>query len=491
MNISTNLHKARTFEEKHRKNFLKESKPIYHLSSPIGWINDPNGFSEFNKEYHLFYQYHPYSKHWGPMHWGHSKTKDFIRWEQLPAAMAPDTDYDMQGCFSGSAIEVDNKHILMYTGVMDQVDVDGSRSSRQTQCIAIGDGMNYEKLDNNPVIIGDMLPEGSSMEDFRDPKMWKEDGIFYAVVGNRSADGSGQIALFQSYNISDWEFVTIIAHNNNEFGKMWECPDFFALDGKQVMLTSPQEMCAKGYEYHNGNGTLCLIGDYDKQAHTYTREYSQAIDYGLDFYAPQTLLSSDGRRIMIGWMHNWENDMTPKEFDWSGMMTIPRELYIRDGKLIQNPIREIKSYYEDTIEYKEVKVDKKIALKGIEGRELDMTVDLIETNCEKFNIFVAQDEEYQTLISFEPSKGLLTFDRNYSGTTQDTIYMRKMSVNNRDGKITLRILLDKYSVEIFANDGEQAMTSVIFTPVKVKGITFCTEGGSAKMSIIKHSIIIK
>jgi beta-fructofuranosidase len=193
---------------------------------------------------------------------------------------------------------------------------------------------------------------------------------------------------------------------------------------------------------------------------------------------------------MIGWMHNWENYMTPKEFGWSGMMTIPRELCIRDGKLIQNPIREIINYYEDTIEYKEIKVDNKIALKGIEGRELDMTVDLIEGNCKKFNIFVAQDEEYQTLISYEPSKELLTFDRNYSGTTQDTIYLRKMCVKNRDSKITLRILLDKYSVEIFVNEGEQAMTSVIFTPVKVKGITFCTEGGSAKMNIIKHRIKI-
>ena len=100
------LDKARVFEEEAANNISEKERPSFHLSAPVGWINDPNGFSNFNGEYHLFYQYHPYDIKWGPMHWGHSKTKDFIKWEQLPVALAPDEEYDKGGCFSGSAIEV-------------------------------------------------------------------------------------------------------------------------------------------------------------------------------------------------------------------------------------------------------------------------------------------------------------------------------------------------------------------------------------------------
>lgn len=98
-NSSEILNKARVFEEESIKSIPKEQRPLFHLSSPVGWINDPNGFSKFAKEYHLFYQYYPYDTKWGPMHWGHSKTKDFIKWEQLPTALAPDQEYDMGGCF--------------------------------------------------------------------------------------------------------------------------------------------------------------------------------------------------------------------------------------------------------------------------------------------------------------------------------------------------------------------------------------------------------
>ena len=136
------LEKVRKYEKEFINCISKEEKPSFHLCAPIGWINDPNGFSTFNIEYHLFYQYHPYDVVWGPMYWGHSKTNDFIKWEQLPIALAPEASYDMGGCFSGSALEYDGKHVIMYTGVLDNKDENGERVVRQTQCIAIGDGEN-------------------------------------------------------------------------------------------------------------------------------------------------------------------------------------------------------------------------------------------------------------------------------------------------------------------------------------------------------------
>lgn len=140
------LTRARKYEQEKAEPQDAENRPAFHVTPPVGWMNDPNGFSLYQGEYHLFYQYHPYSTQWGPMHWGHCKTKDFVKWEQLPCALAPDTDYDGQGCFSGSAVEHEGKHILMYTSVRELETEDGARVIRQTQSIAVGDGLNYTKI---------------------------------------------------------------------------------------------------------------------------------------------------------------------------------------------------------------------------------------------------------------------------------------------------------------------------------------------------------
>ena len=158
----------------------------FHLMPPEGWLNDPNGLCYFNGEYHLFYQYHPYNSHWGPMHWGHAVSKDLLHWKYLPAALAPDMEYDRDGCFSGSAITLDDgRHMLMYTGVGKETQADGSCREVQTQCIAVGNGADYEKYPENPVLDETDLPEGSSRFDFRDPRIWRgADGKYYCAVGN-------------------------------------------------------------------------------------------------------------------------------------------------------------------------------------------------------------------------------------------------------------------------------------------------------------------
>ena len=153
------LRKARLYEEENRPK-AAGSLPVYHLTGGIGWINDPNGFSSYRGEVHCFFQYYPYRTLWGPMHWGHAKTSDFIRWEFLPAAMAPDAAFDRDGCFSGSAVELpDGRQLLLYTGVIKELQADGSYTEYETQCAAVGDGIDYEKTAFNPVIGADALPE--------------------------------------------------------------------------------------------------------------------------------------------------------------------------------------------------------------------------------------------------------------------------------------------------------------------------------------------
>ena len=487
------LQRARDFEAQYGPHIPDSERPAFHATPTIGWMNDPNGFSFYQGECHLFYQYHPYSNEWGPMHWGHLKTRDFITWERLPAALAPDKDYDAAGCFSGGAVELpDGRQLLMYTGVRRGHNAEGYIQDIQAQCIAVGDGLNYEKILDNPVLDAKDLPEGGSAIDFRDPKVWWDGDIFYAVIGNRTADGSGAILLYQSRDGLKWELVRTLDRCHNQYGKMWECPDFFLLDGKQVLITSPQEMNPVGLEFHAGNGTVCLIGDYEPKGKGFMRQYVQSIDYGLDFYAPQTLLAPDGRRIMIAWMQNWDTaGAKPHHCRWFGQMTLPRELSIRNGRLYQNPVRELENYRDCCVIHRNIPVCGEINLPGVQGRALDMTVTVRPNGAEPyrwFRIRVAKDGEHETIIRYRPSNGTLKIDRTRSGLPRDIVHTRSFLVRPQDGAIKLRVILDRFSVEVFVNDGEQAASTVIYTRQEADAITF-EAGGSVLMDVEKYDLV--
>ena len=158
------LREARRHEEIAEQLIPPQARPSFHLSSRVGWMNDPNGFSYYQGKYHLFYQYYPYESKWGPMHWGHAVSEDLLHWEYLPAALAPDTPADKDGCFSGSAVELaDGRQLLMYTGVSAGPKLpDGTSDDRQTQCVAVGDGVNYEKCPGNPVLTGEDIPRAAA-----------------------------------------------------------------------------------------------------------------------------------------------------------------------------------------------------------------------------------------------------------------------------------------------------------------------------------------
>ncbi len=489
--VNAQLLKVRRMEKKQIHDIPKEERPAYHMSSPTGWINDPNGFSVFQGQYHLFFQYHPFSKKWGPMHWGHCTSEDFIKWEYLPCALAPEESYDEGGCYSGSAIEVDGEHVLIYTGIMDRYLDDGFHYYRQVQCIAKGDGIDYRKGEENPIITGESLPEGSSLEDFRDPKVWREDDGYYLVVGSRAKDGSGQILMYYSEDLNQWEYVTVLEQSKNKYGKMWECPDFFSLGDRQILLVSPQDMRAKGLEFHNGNNSIFIYGQYEKESHQFKREKVTSADYGLDFYAAQTLLTQDGRRILIGWMQSWDANITPASFQWSGMMTIPRELTLEHGRIYQRPVRELEKYRTDMVRYDNLSITGSTILKNITGRILELLVEITGFDFEYFRIQFAKSDEYQTFLQYNHKKRCLTIDRTHSGIDRDVVCRRKMELapiqeENSKEVLKLRILLDKYSVEVFANDGEKVMSSLFYTPLEAESIVFDSDG-TACINIIKYS----
>lgn len=495
--ISQTLREARKYEEASGKMIPKGEKPAFHLAARTGWMNDPNGFSYYGGKYHLFYQYNPYDVRWDTMHWAHAVSDDLLHWEHLPAALAPDEPYDRDGCFSGSAATLaDGRQLLMYTGVLEEKRRDGEARITQTQCLAVGDGVDYEKVGNNPVIDGEGLPEGFSRSDFRDPKMWqKEDGTYCCVIGNRAADGSGQILLYTSPDGFAWSFQKVLAKNNNRFGKMWECPDFFELDGAGVLIVSPQDMLPQGFEYHNGNGTLCLVGDYDEAAAAFTEKYNQSVDYGIDFYAPQTVLTPDGRRVMIGWMQNWDTcEFRSPHMRWFGQMSLPRELSVKNGRLYQKPVRELEALRGGRVEHKGITFSDTVRLDGVEGRKADLELKLRAADAQapyqKFALRFAQNDEYQTSLSFRPREGILKIDRKFSGSRRAIIHQRRCLVNDpasRQGELTLRVILDRCSVEVFVNDGEQVMTATLFTEQEAAGISFFADG-AVEMDVVMYEL---
>ena len=488
------LERARIYEEEFSVNIPSEERPLFHLPARIGWMNDPNGFSYYQGRYHLFYQYYPYEPKWGPMHWAHAVSDDLLMWEHLPCALAPDQPYDDFGCFSGSGLELaDGTHMLMYTGVSNTGrKPDGTHSDRQVQCLAFGDGHNYTKYDANPVIADDLLPEGLTIEHFRDPKIWQEaDGSFACVVGACSESGDGKILKYTSADGLKWEFACIYASNDDRFGTMWECPDTFELDGKQVLLVSPQDMLAQGDEFASGNGTLALIGHVDKTTGSFVEESCHAIDYGIDFYATQTTCAPDGRRIMVAWMQNWDTISMANNVSWFGQVAIPRELSVKDDRLLQQPVRELEALRSNHVHYERVRVEGERVFRGVRGRAVDLSVRVhpVEDAAEyrEFAIWFAQDERFHSSIRFKPANSELKLNRKHSGLRRDVVHHRKCTVIDYENELKLRIILDRFSVEIFVGEGEQTLAMCIPTDLSADGICFFADG-EALIDIDKYDL---
>lgn len=495
--MSQRLQEVRSFEEDAEKRIPECARPMFHLTARAGWMNDPNGFSYYQGKYHLFYQYHPYKTIWGPMYWGHAVSDDLVRWKFLPAALAPDQEYDQDGCFSGTAIELpDGTHALLYTGVRNENQDDGTIEGVQTQCVALGNGVDYVKYEKNPVLDERDLPEGASRFDFRDPKIWRKgDGSYRLLVGSRSVrDFDGKLQLYSSPNGLDWTFLKTLIENRDRFGRMWECPDIFPLDGKTILIVSPQDMLATDNEYHSGNGTVAIIGSYDDETDTFIEESNQTLDSGIDFYAPQTVETPDGRRVMIGWFQNWDTLKPPThERAWNGQMSTPRELHLRNGRIVQSPVRELETYRRNPVRYSDVLFSGSLKLDGIRGRCLDLEIELEADDpndlYQKFTINFAENESFHSSVSYKPGKGSLKIDRRYSGTRRAFLTDRAAKIQSVNGRIKLRLILDRFSVEVFANDGENVLSMTLYTVQSADGISFHCDK-PVRMNITQYDLCV-
>lgn len=462
-------------ENKKEKVKNGQMRQHYHFMPETGWINDPNGLIYYKGRYHYFYQFNPYYGHWDYMHWGHAVSRDLLHWEYLPVALAPSEEYDDHmrgGCFSGSAIEHDGKLFLMYTGTSNR-----GEGYEQTQCIAYSeDGIHFTKYEGNPVICS---PKSVPSDLFRDPKVWKHEGTYYMVCG-ASRNRRAQALLYRSKDMLHWEFVNVLAESRGEWGYMWECPDFYRLDDKYVLMFSPMGESDRKAVY--------LVGDFDYNTGKFIWHVSGEIDWGMDYYAPQSFLAPDGRRIIVGWANEWQwmsfwKDWGPTYKEgWCGFFNLPREVRLMPDHTLQFvPIEELKTLRQNeyrsaafTVEEKEMNLT---AGDGI-SFEMKMRVDLEKTDASRLEIDLRCGEGRKTICTFDFEHGTMQVDRNVSdgwskGGSHSTLFLKGKK------ELDIHIFSDQSSLEIFADQYQNNHANNIFAGNAQNQIKIRTYGGNA------------
>ena len=454
------------------KNITKNYRPFFHFSTPKGWCNDPNGFSFYKGKVHLFYQYNPFDTKWGPMHWGHATSKNMLKWKNKKIALFPDKTYDNGGCFSGSAIEHDGKHYLIYTGIQKITDKD----SLQQQCLAFGNGRKYSKFQKNPVITAENIPFDFDITNFRDPKVFQINGYYFLICMLQQKNGKSALAILRSENLQNWQFLNIIDKCTENISRLWECPDFFTLNNKDIILISAKDMTENPeLNFFNGDNNLYITGTLDSlfnfQRDTRPENNFTAaqIDYGIDFYAQQTCLLPDQRRILIAWMQNWESPITPSHYKWTGMMTLPREISLYKDRLIQKPIREFEKLKKSLLQGKLSNCEFKL-IQEESKRTFELILEIPHEYIYSKGIseitlnISSNDKEYVTL-SIELCKMKITFDRShtkYGGQTPKRTVILPPLLPLETDDLYVHIIGDYNSLETYLNKGEFWFTNAYF-----------------------------
>lgn len=297
-----------------------------HLRAPGSWLNDPNGFIYYKGKYHLFYQHFPFSTRWGTMHWGHAISDDLVHWEHLGVSLFPTKVYDKDGCFSGSALEVDGDMYLYYTGVRYyaseaencHVSLNDVYECNQIY-ITSKDGIHFDNYDDKhlflPVIYDDDI---AYYNHTRDPKLWKDGDEYFMVLGSSYKMETGRIIVLKSKDAKKWDITSV--STDKKFGRILECPDLFTIGGEQILLISPMYIVPESEGYTSQS----MIGkvEFDPKEGKFTKFGDfEFIDHGRDIYATQSCEDEEGRRVMVVWVRMPKDADNPwDEKPWNGMM---------------------------------------------------------------------------------------------------------------------------------------------------------------------------
>ncbi|KAG5501261.1 hypothetical protein JIQ42_06262 [Leishmania sp. Namibia] len=489
--------------------------PDYHMASFASWMGVPGGLCYHNGLYHVFYQHNPFSENWGPMHWGHLTSKDLVHWQHQPIALAPGEPFDHDGCFSGSSVSHDNKLYIFYTGHTwradgDHTDGTGAMgeggSFYQQQCLAVSsDGVNFEKL-------GAVVRPPPGYVHFRDPKVWYRDGRWWMVCGARDTSKDlGQLLLFTTEDLLHWDDknwqVLGMAEDKNVF--MWECPDVFQVNQVDVFLYSPQGMRKNGYAHRNRFQSGYLLGKWNASIATEAPAQVEAgaprgtaargravggprwrtsfevtqrfreIDRGHDFYAPQTLTTVDGRRLIIGWMDMWESPMPTRGHGWSGCLTLPRELILDPftGSIRMVPPKELAMLRRAQAAIPSQRVQEStdvLLVENCTSYELDISFNAETSTAEKYGLWLGSGAE----LYVDAQSKRLVLNRHYPHHMLSGYRSCEMPTSVL---LRLHVFIDRSSMEVFVNNGEATFSSRVFPEEGDRALRVFSVNGTADM----------
>lgn len=439
-------------------------RPSWHISPPQGLLNDPNGFIYHNGQYHMFYQWYPYACVHKDKYWAHLTSPDLINWQWQPLALTPSDWFDSHGVFSGHALSHRGQLMLFYTG---NTRIGEQRERHTTQCLATSDdGIQFTK--HGPVIEG--LPEGVTPH-IRDPKIVRVDQQWLMLLGAQTSDLKGRLAVYRSDDLQTWQFNGLFGDEFGDFGYMWECPDMFELAGDSFAVIGPQGI--ESFSQHNTiphhNGIA--KAKYDSEQGIQLSDFSH-LDYGFDFYAPQTALTPDGRRVMCGWMGlPDEVDQPTADNGWMHQLTTMRELTVQDGRLKQWPIAEL-----DTLAMPEQTILLSEQCHNLETKSYDLTLELEWGS----TLHLFEGSGHKFVLSADKCKKSLVMDRSET-LNRAVDKIRELPLTSE--AVSLRILADTSSVEVFVNGGEAVMTSRVFTAQDATGISL---KGTPSHAVVKR-----
>lgn len=460
-------------------------RPNFHFTPKEHWTNDPNGMFFFNEYYHLYYQYHPESSIWGPMHWGHAISTDMITWKEQPIAIAPD---DLGYIFSGSAVvDIDNtsgfgtKGQIPIVAIFTSHDPKKAKADKmdvETQSIAysLDEGLTYTKYKGNPVI------ENPGIRDFRDPKVsWNEETKIWNMV--LAADD--KIMFYESKNLKEWTLLSDFGKGIGAHGGVWECPDLFPLtvkgsdEVKWVLLVSINPGGPNG-----GSATQYFIGDFDGKQFTMDPNFEKElqkeqdfwVDFGRDNYAGVTwsnVAPKEGGKYFVGWMSNWEYANEVPTETWRGAMTVPRELKLIQSsdsyRLAFEPVPQLQQYRTSKFKKDAITINGETKIVDVEKIDLssaEIKFDIDQLPEKGFQFTLSNQQGDVLLFGYDRGDAQFYIDRTKAGRSDfSEKFANTISNAPRIGEgqsLNGTILLDKTSIEIFYDDGKTVMTEIFF-----------------------------
>lgn len=451
-------------------------RPRYHFLPPGNWINDPNGLIQKNGLTHLFYQTNPNGAFHGTIHWGHAVSRDLVHWEDLPMALSPTPGGpDKDGCWSGCAVDDHGTPTLLYTGLAPQV-----------QCLATShDGLRTWQKHPQPVIAAPpadlgVLGAARGAPEFRDPFVWREGDRWRMVLGCGLVGVGGAVLLYDSSDLRTWRYLGVL--HSGRFaasGAVWECPNFFELGDKHVLLVSEQPE----FKY-----TYVQMGRLED--HRFIPEVTSKLDVGPYFYAALSLQETQGRRLIWGWLKEGRSEAAQRRAGWSGVMSLPRQLSLKEGALALSPIPELETLRGEPQRWTDLtlKAQERTPAVRMAGNTFELQLRVELESSAAFELYVLSSPgskpsgDERTVLRYDAPTQTYTVDALHASRDPEAQPEKTTVTHVLEGnRLSLRVFVDRSVVETFL-DGRTCVASRVYpTDPRSDGVWVVCRRGTLKV----------